>query len=1111
MKKLLASLIFLSIATSLEAQWGYSRMRFPPAVSPPVTCTVLTQGRGYTDTDDGLPYYCNGTTWTAIATGAGGAPLAGDNAWTGLNTFNRTAAGVDATFGGVEGDANSISIDGDLGCIKFEGASADAAETHLCGDGAPDGGLFLRNGAAASPSFLNIFNTYTDASNNEGLLITWAGPNIAEILTTAAGTGVRRDLRLLANGSYLNLTSAGAAGASGTFAEFNTVLNIMNGTDTQNVVAINPTNANHTGASNIFNALSVGAIAQDADASERGVSVTGGSESWDASLSFVKGSATDFGRIHWFDGATSRALVMVDASDLFVRAQSADLELYGEDGIHFESNSAADNFIFNPEPNAAGGGSTFATVQATLGIMDGSDTVNALAINLTNADHTGSTNVVNGISVGNITADAQATEVAVNIGTGWDTGIRIPDGTSALPAIAFGSDVNTGIFSAGGGSKISIGVDASTSELLLTLNALEWKVSTIRQFLVAGTPSAGTSGSVFSIPTALTAMDGSDTVSLLALNPTNANHTGVTNELRALSVPAITGDVDATEIGVSIGSGWDQGFLGPAGTAALPTFGWTADPDSGFLNPSADTIGLSLAGVQNWAFATPPAAGTGGSLAALTATLTAQDGTDTVNGLAVNITNANHTGSTNVVAGVSIGSITADAQSQEAAIVVKGSVSAGSWDYTLMSDPAGSNLVFAFPFGYGAQFVDTSSGAIAATISARPSAGATGNLISSGSSLTAMDGSDTVKIFSAQPTNANHTGTGNTLIGFAATAITGDADATEVGVSVGSGWDQGITVPAGTAALPAIAFTADTTTGLLNPSAGTIGMSLSGVQNWAFAAPPAAGSGGTLETLTATLTAQDGSDTTNALAINLTNANHTGATNVVNAISIGAFTGDAQAEENGILIGSGPDFPLQLPTTGTLALGFTSDLNTGLRRRADNVFCLDAGGTDNLCVDGNAAVQTVVSIRNFPDAVVAVVAGPPAAGASGDIFEGRLAANITAMNGSDAVNGFSVSAFTDANHTSTGNTLNAFSAGAITSPDADALQTGVAVAAGWKQVIQQVGGVVFAGLPATATGQLQMTFCSDCQGAAGVSGAACANGGTGALAISVRNAFICIH
>lgn len=825
----------------------------------------------------------DGTSWGAVGTVVGGAVLANANVFTGVNTFNRTAAGVDANFGGAEGDANSISIDGDLGCIKFEGASADAAETHLCGDGAPDGGLFLRNGAAASPSFLNIFNTYTDASNNEGLLITWAGPNIAEILTTAAGTGVRRDLRLLANGSYLNLTSAGAAGASGTFAEFNTVLNIMNGTDTQNVVAINPTGANHTGASNIFNALSVGAIAQDADASERGVSVTGGSESWDASLSFVKGSATDFGRIHWFDGAASRALIMVDASDLHVRAQSADLELYGEDGIHFESNNPADNFIFNPKPNAAGDGSTFATIQATLGIMDGSDTVNALAIDLTNANHTGATNVLNAINISTIVADVDATETAISVGLGgagatqWDVGLDV-----------------TGIVEAGSANKI------------------------------------------------------------------------------AVKLPN----------------------LGIMGNTAISTW----------------YIGTGTGGCTNF---------------------------------------------TNLGSGIGFGPSVCN------------------------SSAAGSSTTGLFQ-----------TGAI---------------------TLPVMNGSDTWTGFAFNSTNANHTGASNTLNAFAAAAITGDADATEVGVSIGSGWDQGITVPAGSAALPAIAFTADPNTGFLNPSADAIGMSLAGVQNWLFATPPAAGSGGTLETLTATLTAQDGSDTTNALAINLTNANHTGATNVVNAISIGAFTGDAQAEENGILIGSGPDFPLQLPTTGTLALGFTSDLNTGLRRRADNVFCLDAGGTDNLCVDGNAAVQTVVSIRNFPDAVVAVVAGPPAAGASGDIFEGRLAANITAMNGSDAVNGFSVSAFTDANHTSTGNTLNAFSAGAITSPDADALQTGVAVAAGWKQVIQQVGGVVFAGLPATATGQLQMTFCSDCQGAAGVSGAACANGGTGALAISVRNAFICIH
>lgn len=75
--------------------------------------------------------------------------------------------------------------------------------------------------------------------------------------------------------------------------------------------------------------------------------------------------------------------------------------------------------------NAAGGSANALTVSGTLGIMDGSDTWNGLNIAPTNADHTGSANEVNGIKIADITGDAQATEAAILVGTGWDRGIQV--------------------------------------------------------------------------------------------------------------------------------------------------------------------------------------------------------------------------------------------------------------------------------------------------------------------------------------------------------------------------------------------------------------------------------------------------------------------------------------------------------------------------------------------------------------------------------------------------------------------------------------------------------------------------------------------------------------
>lgn len=73
--------------------------------------------------------------------------------------------------------------------------------------------------------------------------------------------------------------------------------------------------------------------------------------------------------------------------------------------------------------NAAGGSANPWDYTGTLGVMNGSDDFTLLDVNLTNVDHTGSSNVVKVLDIANITGDAHATETAISIGTGWDIGI----------------------------------------------------------------------------------------------------------------------------------------------------------------------------------------------------------------------------------------------------------------------------------------------------------------------------------------------------------------------------------------------------------------------------------------------------------------------------------------------------------------------------------------------------------------------------------------------------------------------------------------------------------------------------------------------------------------
>ncbi len=74
--------------------------------------------------------------------------------------------------------------------------------------------------------------------------------------------------------------------------------------------------------------------------------------------------------------------------------------------------------------NAASAGFTLFKYAPTLGIMDGSDDFCVFDIDLTNANQTG-TCTAEVLSIGNITGDAQCTETAIKVGTGWDEGLNV--------------------------------------------------------------------------------------------------------------------------------------------------------------------------------------------------------------------------------------------------------------------------------------------------------------------------------------------------------------------------------------------------------------------------------------------------------------------------------------------------------------------------------------------------------------------------------------------------------------------------------------------------------------------------------------------------------------
>ncbi|MEK7424709.1 MAG: hypothetical protein AAB131_12835, partial [Actinomycetota bacterium] len=93
---------------------------------------------------------------------------------------------------------------------------------------------------------------------------------------------------------------------------------------------------------------------------------------------------------------------------LYQAGTSWDFGLYVEDDARFTV------------ANAAGGSANPIDITASLGIIDGSDTYEGIDINLTNADHAGTGNTLTGLDIAGITADGQASEYAISIGSGWD-------------------------------------------------------------------------------------------------------------------------------------------------------------------------------------------------------------------------------------------------------------------------------------------------------------------------------------------------------------------------------------------------------------------------------------------------------------------------------------------------------------------------------------------------------------------------------------------------------------------------------------------------------------------------------------------------------------------
>jgi len=169
---------------------------------------------------------------------------------------------------------------------------------------------------------------------------------------------------------------------------------------------------------------------------------------------------------------------------------------------------------------------------------------------------------------GNITFDSLSVTTLDSTRSTW----TVSD-SAYIDTLAFGYAFATNGLSIGT-SKAIVGTTAMTigdNNQTVAVNSSDWDISTtgvmtgignittdgvISQTLVNG---AGASANPYDYTGTLGIMNGSDDFTLFDVNITNANHTG-SNTVQVLDVAAITGDAEATETAINIGSGWDSGI-----------------------------------------------------------------------------------------------------------------------------------------------------------------------------------------------------------------------------------------------------------------------------------------------------------------------------------------------------------------------------------------------------------------------------------------------------------------------------------------------------------------------------------------------------------------------
>jgi len=153
----------------------------------------------------------------------------------------------------------------------------------------------------------------------------------------------------------------------------------------------------------------------------------------------------------------------------------------------------------------------------------GTQTHNALVIDLGIGASTGGTNIVTALQIDGITGDNNVTENAINIGAGWLVDLNgATDLIIAVDAVAVAT------------VKDPAGADSATTTALLE---------------IAGTSPVDTTGT--------------NVHEFITIDVAVGDSSAGTNAVTALQIDGISGDAEVTETAINLGSGWDVGINSP--------------------------------------------------------------------------------------------------------------------------------------------------------------------------------------------------------------------------------------------------------------------------------------------------------------------------------------------------------------------------------------------------------------------------------------------------------------------------------------------------------------------------------------------------------------------